>query len=202
MNDASCTTRAARSTREEAAVFARLADTAADGYYSLLCGPRYKEIIAEAYLLPSNEFSHEFVVFAEQAGQIVGMASAYTAEQYQEFDHGILRRLAGAGAWRVALMEAVLFPVVSFLHKYEPGDFYLNLLAVEEERRGNGVGAFLIDTLKNVGRECGSTQCTLAVLSRNQGAQRLYQRSGFSVEAQWPRNGLVRPQILRFAHRL
>jgi len=202
MKETGCTIRAANPTQEEASVFARLAEMAADGYYQLLCGARCEEIIADAFLQPGNEFSHEVSVFAELGGQIVGMATAYSAEQYRDFDHDVLRKVAGRRAWRVALMEAVLSPVVRFLHKYEPGDFYLNFLAVEEDHRDKGIGSALIDALETLGRERGSNQYVLTVRAGNRGAQRLYMREGFVAEARWPRFGLVRPQVLRLVQKL
>lgn len=55
-------------------------------------------------------------------------------------------------------------------------------LAVEEARRGEGIGAALLDAAIARARERGARRLVLRVLSGNSPARRLYESRGFEVE--------------------
>jgi ribosomal protein S18 acetylase RimI-like enzyme/predicted nuclease with RNAse H fold len=58
-----------------------------------------------------------------------------------------------------------------------------NGLAVDPERQGEGIGSRLLDAGIERARERGARRVLLRVLSTNDGARRLYERHGFTVEA-------------------
>jgi ribosomal protein S18 acetylase RimI-like enzyme len=167
-----------------------------------LFGKRFEEIISSAYLEPKHDLSYETALFAEIDGKVVAMASGYTAEQYQAFSKDVVKRCAGRSKLRIALIYAMIAPMMRFLHTYEDGDFYVEFLAVDEAHRGQGIGSKLLQAMEDRARVRQSTQLAIDVAARNKVAQRLYERYGFVTIARWPRSRLARPNILRMVKKL
>jgi len=199
MNRPEIILRPANPCHEEGLRFARFMNMAADGGFRYLFGPRYREIVAEAFVEPGHDLSHEYALFAEQGGEILGMASGYTAEQHGRSSDEPITRAAGRSAFRIACMFALTAPMWRFMHTYEKGDFYLQFLAVDEAHRGKGVGSALIDAMEARGREGGADRFVIDVSGRNPDAQRLYERQGFEACARWPRLALFPPMVRRLA---
>jgi len=189
--------RPAKPSQEEGLRFAHFMNIAANGGFRYLLGPRFKEIVAEAFVEPGHDLSHEYALLAEQGGEILGMASGYTAEQHGRSSDEPIRRAAGRSAFRMACMFALTAPMWRFMHAHEEGDFYLQFLAVDEPHRGQGAGSALIGAMEARGRESGSVRFVLDVSGRNPGAQRLYERQGFEVGPRWPRLALLPPIVRR-----
>jgi len=197
MSRGSIILRDAEPTIEEGLVFARYLDTAAEGFMRFLIGRRAYAVLAEAYTRPDNEYSCEHVVFAEDDGNIVGMAAGFTAEQRRGFADRPLERTA-----RLAVMSILLAPLFRILNTFPDGSFYLLALAVDDGMRGRGVGSSLLDQTEARARESGSSRLCLDVSAKNEGARRLYERRGMVVESRWPKLRLVPPLLLRMASEL
>ena len=197
MNAQSITIRPARPTNDEGRKFAAYMDNASEGGFKIMFGKRFEEIVSQVYLKPNHDLSYETVVFAEVDGDIVGMVSGYTAEQYGEFRKDVLNQVAGRTMLRISFFFALLSSMMRFLHTYDAGDFYVEFLAVDEAHRGQGIGLALMETIENRAGKCGATQLALDAARHNKGAHRLYERIGFSAIRQWPKTRLVRPNILR-----
>ena len=83
---------------------------------------------------------------------------------------------------------ATLFaPLLRVIDTVPDGDFYLQAVAVDPALRGEGVGTLLIDWIEEHALCSGSARLTLDVAGSNEGAQRLYERRGMTVESRWPR---------------
>ena len=67
------------------------------------------------------------------------------------------------------------------------GDFYIQGFAVDEDLRGQGIGSALMDAMEHRARASGSKRLILNVGTKNEGARRLYDRRGMTVEAGWPK---------------
>ena len=199
MNPPKIIIRPAKPSQEEGLRFAQFMNMAADGGFRYLFGPRFKEIVAEAFVASGHDLSYEHALFAEWDGAIVGMASGYTAEQHEGSSDEPITRAAGRSAFRIACMFALTAPMWRFMHTYEKGDFYLQFLAVDARHRGKGIGSALIGAMEARGRESGSERFVLDVSGRNPDAQRLYARQGFEVGPRWPRLAFVPPMVRRMA---
>ncbi len=160
-------------------------------------GKRLEDIVSKAYVEPNHDLSYETALFAEADGEVVGMASGYTAEQHRRFNRKVVNRAAGRSIVRISIIYALLSPMMRFLHTYDEGDFYLQFLAVDEAFRGRGIGSVLIHAMEERGRERGSTQYAIDVSGRNDNARRLYGHQGFVDRACWPRLRFMRPVIQR-----
>jgi ribosomal protein S18 acetylase RimI-like enzyme len=71
------------------------------------------------------------------------------------------------------------------------GDFYLLSIAVDDDMRGEGVGSALIDSIEVRARASGARRLSLDVSAKNEGARRLYERRGMTVESQWPKRLVI-----------
>ncbi len=87
-------------------------------------------------------------------------------------------------------------PLFRILETIADGDFYLLAIAIDKELRGEGVGSALMDSTEERARASSSTRLSLDVSAKNEGARRLYERRGMTVESQWPKRLPI--QGLRF----
>jgi len=82
-------------------------------------------------------------------------------------------------------------PLLRILDTLADGDFYLLSIAVDKELRGEGVGSALIDSIEDQARANGSRRLSLDASAKNEGARRLYERRGMTVESQWPKRLVI-----------
>jgi len=172
---------------DEGRRFATYLDTAAEGFFRAMLGGQVERIVAEAFLQTGHDLSYEQVIFAERSGQIVGMASGYTAEEHGRSSDDVLVEAAGsARAVRMAIVTFLGRPVLRFIEHVPPGDFYLQAVAVDDDQRGHGIGSMLMDHMEQRARDQGCSRLVLDVSASNEGARRLYSRRGMSVDAESP----------------
>ncbi|MHC4933951.1 MAG: GNAT family N-acetyltransferase [Planctomycetota bacterium] len=202
MNRGSIILRGAEPTFEEGLVFARYLDEAAEGFMRFMLGRRAPRILAEAYTRPDNDYSFQNVVFAEDGGNIVGMASGFTAAERGRFSDRPLKRAAGFPAVRMRVVRILCAPLIRILASIPDGSFYLLAVAVDDEMRGRGVGSTLMDHVEERARRSGSSRLCLDVAAKNVGARRLYERRGMSVETRWPKLRLLPPLFVRMTKEL
>lgn len=194
--------RAARPTFDEGLVFARYLDEAAEGFHRFLLGRRAAEIVAAAYTQPDNNYSFQNALFAERDQRIVGMATGFTAEQQRGFSEEPLKRAAGFPALRMRTVRVLFAPLFRVLKTLAEGDFYVLAVAVDGEARGAGIGSALMDALEERARTAGATRLSLDVSVKNEGARRLYERRGMSVDSEWPRHRFLPRVFVRMAKTL
>jgi ribosomal protein S18 acetylase RimI-like enzyme len=202
MSEGEIRLRPAAATVLEGRSFARHLDAATDGLFRLLLGRRFVEIIADAFVQPGHDLSFEHVTFAKMQGRIVGSASAYSAVAHADADH---RPLLSAASWRAARllpMVVLMWPMVRFLDDVRDGDYYLQAIAVDDDRRGAGIGGRLIEHVEECARAAGCRRLTLDVAIENEDARRLYERLGLTVEATSPRSLLPDSRVHRMAKTL
>ncbi len=162
-------------------------DEVAEGFFRLMLGNHFAEIIAQAYIQPNHSYSFENVIFAECNERIIGMALGFTAEQHQSFSTQPLKEAAGIRALRMKIVNIIFAPMLQILKTIAPGDFYLLSMAVENEFRGKGVGNILLDKIEERSRTKKSIRLSLDVSAKNEGARRLYEHRDMSIESQWPK---------------
>jgi ribosomal protein S18 acetylase RimI-like enzyme len=180
------TLRPAAPTLDDGRLFARYLDEAAGGFFRFMLGRRYVEILAAAFIQPGHDLSHQHVTFAERDGTVVGMVSAYTAEQHRQSSREPLKRAAGRNL-RLSIISNVFRPLMRILDRIGDGDYYLQAVAVDENLRGQGIGAMLMDAIENRARDAGATRLCLHVAAANKTSREIYERRGMTVDEQWPK---------------
>lgn len=180
------TLRPARPDPDEGLLFARYLDQAAEGFFGFMLGRDAESIVASAFTEPGHALSYEHVMFAERAGVVVGMSSAYTGTQHRGFSEEPLKRAAGRSAFRMKVVRILFAPLWRILETVPEEDFYLQSIAVEPELRGVGLGSLLMNDVEGRARASGSARLSLDVGARNRGARKLYARRGMAESSEWP----------------
>lgn len=175
------TLRGARRDLVDGRRYARYLDIAADGLFGAMLGSAADEVIANASLRAGTEFDVASAVFAEAAGQVVGMCSGSMTNP----DAGLPLTLRDVG-WRAPRALAVAlwtYPLLSALTRRGPGEWYLQSIAVDSQVRGGGVGSMLFADAIERARTAGATRLVLDVADDNPRARALYERLGMT--RQW-----------------
>jgi ribosomal protein S18 acetylase RimI-like enzyme len=172
---------------EEGRVYARYLDQAAEGFFRFMLGRRSVDNIATAFTQPGHDLSYKNVTFAEREKVIVGMVSGYTAEQHRRSSDRPLKQAAGRFNLRMMVISTLFAPLFRIIDTIADNDFYIQAMAVDKELRGEGVGSTLMDFVEDHARANGSTRLSLDVSAGNQGARKLYEHRGMTVESQWPK---------------
>jgi ribosomal protein S18 acetylase RimI-like enzyme len=198
MEQHSVTLRDANPLYEEGVVFARYLDDIAP-FYRVMLGRRVVEIIGRAYTQPGHDLSYRNTIFAERDGTIVGMISGYATERHRRSVGPPLREAARGRALRMRIMARFMARQQWFLGTYADGDFYIQGFAVDENLRGHGIGSALMEAMEQRARTSSSKRLILNVGAKNEGARRLYDRRGMTVEAGWPKLPCIPSFVLRMA---
>lgn len=175
--------RAARPEPRDAQAYATYLNTAADGFFARVFGGDWRRIIAQVALVPGHELSLDHVVFAEVDGRVVGSCAG---GEDAPIPTGLLVRALGWRVPRAALVWMAGFPTTAWLTKREPGDWYLQSIAVDEDMRGTGVGSALFADAVARARAADACRMVLDVRMGNDDAKRLYERLGMVVIGRSP----------------
>lgn len=165
----------------DAAALAGALEMAADGAFSLLFGRRWERVLRAAALHPGHELSLEHATLALDGEETVGVLHGFLAGNAADPGR-VLERVAG---WWPLLRAGVVTlagrPVFRAMKQHDPGDWYLQAIAVQPNRRGAGVGSRLLEVALDRARDSGAERITLDVDTANGRARCLYERHGFEV---------------------
>jgi ribosomal protein S18 acetylase RimI-like enzyme len=114
-------------------------------------------------------FSYQKVHVVEVDGDVAGMLLGQRQPDPYEFGD-------------LAEVHEVFRPMIE-LEAEAPGSWYVNMLACFPEYRGQGLGAHLLGRAEALAQETGATGLSLIVESENEGARRLYERTGYRDKA-------------------
>jgi len=156
--------------------------------FNRIYGPRPEDALrffGAAFLQPGTPFSRENAMVAECAGEIVGLASSLP---------GSALRLAWPTVGRLMLrLRGPLFllrllPTIFDLHGSSdatpPEAYYLGILSVRADRRGQGIGGLLLADVCRQAEAAGCAAVCLHAELDNDSARRFYARHGFAVTAE------------------
>lgn len=178
--------RPAKPTLEEGKLFAHYMHEASDQLMQTMFGRGYPEVIAKTYLSTGHVMSHETVVFVESEGSVIGMGSWYGSNQGLAPSDRALMGAAGIRLVRAAPFAIMARRLFEFMDTLPDGDFYLAALAIDDNKRGLGIGSRLFDQTESEARASGHTRLVLDVAVDNKRARQLYERHGMSAEAESP----------------
>ena len=143
--------------------------------------PSIEKALAALFSRNAGRFGYQLTAIAESNGEPVGMLVA----------------CEGAKLNRANLKTFPhIFPVLGFKHapgfifrgvtlpggaEAEKDEYYLCNLAVVPSAQGRGFGSQLLQHAEQTARSHGLSKCSLIVGSHNDGAHRLYERTGYRV---------------------
>lgn len=117
-------------------------------------------------------FSWRNASIAEAEGQIAGALVGYPIDD-------------PADPQAAAEASELVRPLLE-LEAEAPGHWYVNVLAVFPEFRGQGIGRVLLSHADALGRAAGTRGMAIIVASANDRAMRLYARTGYAEMARRP----------------
>jgi ribosomal protein S18 acetylase RimI-like enzyme len=79
-----------------------------------------------------------------------------------------------------------MFVPLQELESLAPGSWYVNVLAVRPEHRGQGYGGQLLALAERIAIDAGCSSLSIIVSDANAGARQLYDRAGYSQRAERP----------------
>ena len=104
------------------------------------------------------------IVVDEGDGAVAGLTGYVAAEDDP----------TGAPAMFVPLIE---------LENMVPGSWYVNVLATVPEARGRGLGTLLLAEAERLAKDAGCSEMSVIVADANEGARRLYERTGYREQS-------------------
>jgi ribosomal protein S18 acetylase RimI-like enzyme len=164
--------------KADAAPLAVLVDIAGEGMpaymWSTLKAPGQSvlDFGRERAARETGGFSYKNAVVAELDGEIAACLVGYRLDD--PYDLGALDET-----------PEIVHPLIR-LEAKAPGSWYVNVLATFPEFRRLGIGAKLLATAEEKGREQGASSLSVIVASWNEGALRLYAHAGYAARASEP----------------
>jgi ribosomal protein S18 acetylase RimI-like enzyme len=162
-------------TKEDATELAQLIDIAGEGFGSFLwsqaAGPGESalDVGRRRALREDGGFSYRNAVVGEIDGRVAALLLGYRlAEPYELPDF--------------ASLPPMVQPLLE-LEAKAPGSWYVNALAVFPEFRGCGIGTTLLARAEELARETRAARLSIIVADQNEGAKRLYERTGYRAVA-------------------
>lgn len=171
--------------------------------FSRVYGPRPEDAIRffqAVFLHPGTPFSRESATIAEQGGELVGLASSLPAHALRlawPTVGRLMLRLRGP-VFLLRLIPTV-FDLRGSTQVTPPEAYYLGILSVRADRRGQGIGALLLADACRQAAAAGSEAVCLHAELDNDSARRFYARHGFAVTAEHPTPRAARWGVSGFA---
>ena len=133
-----------------------------------LCGDRGVEIFERIVRMDNTQYSYRNTIVCTVNGVVAGAICGYDGARLHELRQpalDILREECGT--------------VILVTDETGPGEFYLDSIGVMPEMRGHGIGARLLERMRDEAFDAGYRRVGLLVDLINPKAERLYERLGF-----------------------
>ena len=151
--------------------------------YGFACpGHSARDFLRFCFLRGRGLFGWDNHAVIERDGQVLGVGSFYTADDYPSLNRHLVRQMLAffpirhwPGVIRRALQLAALLPPP------ERGELYVANLGVRAEARGQGAGAALLAQQHQAAVTRGLSRAALDVAVDNPRAEALYTRLGYRV---------------------
>ncbi|WP_172300458.1 GNAT family N-acetyltransferase [Pseudoruegeria sp. HB172150] len=119
----------------------------------------------------SGSFSYRNALLAERGGRVLGGMVGYALPEE---------------AVEIGPDFPPEFVPLQELENLAPKTWYLNILGVYPDLRGQGIGGAFLERAGEMAREDGLDGVSIIAFAANEGAVRLYRRSGFDEKARRP----------------
>jgi ribosomal protein S18 acetylase RimI-like enzyme len=165
-------------TKNDATELAQLIDIAGDGFGSFLwaqaAGPGESpvDVGRRRALRDDGGFSYRNAIVAETEDRIAALLLGYRLPEPYDFGD-------------IDALPPMVRPLLE-LEAQAPGSWYVNALAVFPEFRGRGIGTTLLARAEELARDTRAPALSIVVADQNEGAKRLYLRTGYHAVARRP----------------
>lgn len=190
-------------TPADASLAAPLIYAAGPKLFRRIYGPRPEDAIRffeAVFLQPGTPFSHGNTLIAQRNGEAVGLAVSLPGSALHRAWPTVGRlmlRLRGP-LFLLRLLPAV-FDLRGSTDTTPPDAYYLGILSVRADVRGQGVGGLLLAEVSRRAEAAGCAAVCLHAELDNAGARRFYARHGYRVTAEHPTPRAARWGVSGFA---
>jgi len=153
-----------------------------EGDYMFGCDPRHTvlETLVGLFLSADGRLSYRYAFIAEKDAQIAGLLVAYPGETVPRLNTATSRYLFGHFSL-VALIRLAWRSLAIAGPEAGRGEYYISNVAILPRFQGHGIGSRLLAFAEHQARSAGLNRVSLCVDMDNDGAFRLYQRTGYRV---------------------
>jgi ribosomal protein S18 acetylase RimI-like enzyme len=139
-------------------------------------------VLAVLFREPDHLLSFQTSMLAEMGGEILGIAQAHPGADLMKVNIRLARACAKRFGNGAALRLAWRGLPLMFEPDAEPGEFYVETLAVAPGYRNRGIGRVLLKDVERRARNLKYPVCSLSVMLQNTDALRFYQRVGYRAD--------------------
>lgn len=164
--------------KDDARALAQLIDIAGEGFATYLWtqaaapGEGALDVGTRRAQREDGGFSYRNATVAETEGRVAGLLLGYRlADPYDTGD--------------LSALPDLVRPLVE-LESEAPGSWYVNALALFPEYRGRGLGSQLLAEAERIAGHLRGSTLSIIVADQNEGAKRLYLRTGYRAVARRP----------------
>ncbi|MCL4530927.1 MAG: GNAT family N-acetyltransferase [Chloroflexi bacterium] len=153
----------------------------ADLFSDVESGWTSEKLLAALFAHKGGRFSCQVGTVLEVDGKAVGLLVSYPASKMAMLDLAAGRNLLSVLGIRPMIRFAKRISPMMNIREAERGEYYISNVGVAPEFQGNGYGAHLLSFAEEQARKFNLKKCSLIVDEHNNGAIRLYQRSGYKI---------------------
>lgn len=140
------------------------------------------DVLGRMFEAPGNTFSFDATRVAERNGQVVGIVSAYPADQGQRRARASLRpALRVLGPVGFARVLRAVWRIADASMGVDPRHWYVANVAVSQDVRGAGLGSLLLADAEDRARTRGLRAVSLELDGENPAVRRFYERAGYVI---------------------
>jgi ribosomal protein S18 acetylase RimI-like enzyme len=160
---------------------------------------RALRILRAAYARPGNSASQEIAWVADFHGEVAGVLAAFPVAEGDRRASRFLRiTLARTPPWKWPATLRIFHAGAESTPEPPPDSLYIDALATVSYHRRRGVASALLEEAVKLAKAAGLRAVALDTAVTNDGAQALYERSGFVVTDRRPPRGRI-PGIIGYA---
>ncbi len=139
-------------------------------------------VLASLFREPGHILSYQYSTLAEAEGTIAGIAQEIPEAELSKATLGLVRSIIKVCGWKAAAGLAWRGFPLAFEGDAEPGELYVNTLAVGSAFRKRGIGRALLEDAERRARSLNIPTCSLSVMLHNTEAFIFYQRVGYRID--------------------
>lgn len=139
-------------------------------------------VLAALFREPGHILSYQYSTLAEAEGTIAGIAQEIPEAELSKATLRLPWAVKKCFGWGAALGLARRGFPLAFEGDAEPGELYVNTLAVGSAFRKRGIGRALLEDAERRARRLHIPTCSLSVMLHNTEAFHFYQRVGYRID--------------------
>ncbi len=161
----------------------------ADLFSDVESGWNSEKLIATLFAQDGGRFSYRVGTILEVDNDAVGLLISYSASKMTMLDLVTGRHLLSILGVRAMFRFTKRILRMMNVREAERGEYYISNVGVLPDFQGHGYGARLLIFSEEQARKLSLKKCSLIVDQHNNGAIRLYQRSGYKTVFSGKLNG-------------